>query len=202
MVTESSEVLDALVLQKRKQLVAAWERACGWPYATHVDVHGPQYQDVVEGRDYLHHPPSSSCGDLAHWGYEQVGLHPPWINRASMPGGWRVGRNVNTLVYPPIGTCTEAQEWTPYAAVDGGDVLIVSNRWPQGSDAHVICVLARVVDGGHVVFSTAEYGNEHGDPSRVGSIKQHALRTGHLLGAKRIRVWISLDRVVRAMHAR
>lgn len=211
MVVGGSDVLDDLVLQLRKQLVAWWEWACCAPEATHVATHDPRYRIVTEGRgrDYLAHKPASSCGDLPHFGLEKIGVRLPWVNReATLGNRWRGSwLNINQLCPPPIGACPEAQDWTPDAPVDGGDVVIVANHWPSGSDAHAVCVLSAAQGGAglevgasHTRWSTAEYGNEHGDPTNVGGLRYRTLRSGHLLGPRRIRVWLSLDRVVRAAY--
>jgi hypothetical protein len=208
MVTGGADALDDLVLQLRKTIVAWWEWACGAPEATHVSTDDPRYKIVTEhrGRDYLAHPPASSCGDLPHFGLEKIGVRLPWVNREARLGNrWRGSwLNINRLVHPPIGACPETKEWTPDADVQGGDVVVVANRWPSGKDAHAVCVLARTVEVGELetseLWSTAEYGNEHGDPANVGGLRYHVLRSGHILGARRIRVWLSLDRIVRSAY--
>jgi hypothetical protein len=203
MVVGGTDVLDDLVLQLRKTIVAWWEWACGAPEATHVSTNDPRYKIVTEhrGRDYLAHPPASSCGDLPHFGLEKIGVRLPWVNReATLGSRWRGSwLNINQLVYPPIGACPEAKEWTPDVDVQGGDVVVVANRWPSGKDAHAVCVLHTEVDP-HPEWSTAEYGNEHGNPRDVGGLRYRILRSGHILGSRRIRVWLSLDRVVRSAY--
>lgn len=211
--TTDADPLDGAVHILRKQICAWWRWACGWPEATRVTTDDPRYRIVTEnrGRGYLASAHGSSCGDLPHFGYEKIGIRLPWVNReAKLANRWRGSwLNINRLVHPPIGACPEAVPWPPDAPVDGGDVVIISNRWKDGgSDAHAVCVLAPpethggagAGDAGHMLWSTAEYGNEHGNPANVGGIRERVLRTGNLLGARRIRVWISLDRVVRSAY--
>lgn len=128
-----------IVHEYRKRLVEVWESVT----PAHID--SPEAQRVAQGRQ--HH--TSTCADLAHYGYEEVGLRHRQINRAPH---WRVGVNVSRLAWWP-----EVTRIAPprLEGVMGGDVLI---RWanPSATDAHVVCVLAHHELSG--ALSTAEYG--------------------------------------------
>ncbi len=55
----------------------------------------PVYVEETEGRDqkafWTHY---SSCGDLSQGLAWHMGVRKPYVNRATMPGGWHPGRNL------------------------------------------------------------------------------------------------------------
>jgi len=110
--------------------LARW--ACGYGSIGKLD---PVYIDVTEGRDargaWKHY---SSCADLAHFIAKRCGVRQTWVNRSDddFAGPWVSGLNVSKLAKPSV---SPAADYEPGA----GDIWIVSNTWPQGSDAHV-CV--------------------------------------------------------------
>jgi len=114
--------------------VALVEYACGWSAGRSKD--DPVYLAVVEHRDV---PPwrahYSSCGDLAHWLLERLGLDEPWVNRASL-GHYRIGANVASLAGCPIHSLPSGADWQP----EPGDILEIWNA-ATGSDAHVCVAL-------------------------------------------------------------
>jgi len=113
--------------------VALVEYACGIS-SEGRDKDDPVYQQVVEGRDVApFRARYSSCGDLAHWLLERLGLDEPWVNRASL-GHYHVGANVSDLSGCPIHLVPSGADWAPAP----GDILEIWNT-PGGSDAHV-CV--------------------------------------------------------------
>jgi hypothetical protein len=176
-VVGGAEVLDDLVHSTRKLAVAWLEWACGHPYADSVPETDQRYQIVTEGRD----KPTkgySSCADLAHWMLYRVGVRLPWINRAEHQG-WRDQVNVSRL-------CAHSVPWTPLADVQGGDIVVIANRWPSGYDAHVVCVID---DNGDGTWATAEYGQPGG------ALCQRRVQSG-VMGYRRIRVWLPLGRVL------
>jgi hypothetical protein len=110
---------------------------------------------VTEGRDRPPWPNTySSCGDLAHGLYEQLGVRTPWVNREAL-GQYRQGKNVSLLAYAPAARAPRAGD-----LYEAGDVLIVWDK-ADTSDAHVICVLEEFPDQG--VILTAEYGRPGGE---------------------------------------
>jgi hypothetical protein len=113
--------------------VALVEYACGTtPHGRDKD--DPVYQAVTEGRDVApFRAKYSSCGDLAHWLLERLGLDEPWVNRRSL-GHYRVGMNVSDLSACPIHSVPHGADWAPRP----GDILEIWNA-ASGSDAHV-CV--------------------------------------------------------------
>jgi hypothetical protein len=113
--------------------------ACGWDDGRGKD--DPVYAAVTEGRDV---PPNrahySSCGDLAHWLLERLGVREPWVNRASL-GHYVVGANVWELASCPV-HIVPGQDYMPAP----GDILEIWNT-PIGSDAHVCVALSVPVEG-------------------------------------------------------
>jgi hypothetical protein len=107
----------------------------------------PVYKAVTENRDTPGAWPwqpgyYSSCGDLAHWMYEMLGVRFEWVNRKSL-GHYKVGMNVSRLAYNAFSRDPEPDE-----LYNPGDVLIVWQR-KDTTDAHVICV------------------NDHSDPQNI-----------------------------------
>jgi hypothetical protein len=76
----------------------------------------------------------------------RLGFRMPWINR-NENGGWSMGKNISRLVAHGI----------PYdgRVLDGGEIIIIANKWPSGSDAHCVCVIDQVAPDR---LATAEYG--------------------------------------------
>lgn len=122
--------------------VALCEYACGYDKGRGKD--DPVYLDVVEYRDV---PPNrahySSCGDLAHWLLERLGLDEPWVNRASL-GHYHVGANVSLLASSPVHRLPGGADWSPRP----GDILEIWNA-AGGSDAHVCVYLGPGSTPGH-----------------------------------------------------
>jgi len=172
-------------IHTRRKLAARWlEWACGADEGGAVAERHPRYQTVTEGRDRPT-PGYSSCGDLAHWLLYRLGVREAWVNRAEHRG-WRVGVNVSRLV-------TNATLFSGQA-LECGDVLVIANQWPSGTDAHVVCVLHDLVEGGKRVTCTAEYGQPGG------ALKTYAW-DGTRLGRRRVRVVLPLETVLRkAFH--
>lgn len=150
-----------------------------------------RYRSVLEGRVYK--PPSSSCGDLAHWMLYRMGVRLPWINRKEN-AGWRPGENVSLLCWN-IATraSTAADVYAP------GDVIVV---WTRASAAgvmgneHVVCVIDHDPQSG--VLQTAEYGQPGG------ALKTSELAIGgghHILGTRTVHRWLPLQDVLGAAAA-
>lgn len=128
----------------RRAACALAEYACGYDAGRGKD--DRVYVAVTEGRD----GPGgairrgySSCGDLAHWLLERMGVREPWVNRASL-GQYRVGANVSTLAFGA--PCARS-------SIEEGDVVVVWND-PRGADAHVMIALGWIGD----TLRTANYG--------------------------------------------
>ena len=127
--------------------VALCEYACGWEAGRGKD--NPVYTAVTEGRDA---PPNrahySSCGDLAHWLLERLGVREHWVNRASL-GHYTVGANVWDLASCPV-AIKPSSVFIPVP----GDILEIWNS-AGGQDAHVCVCLAPPHDG---KITLANYG--------------------------------------------
>lgn len=113
------------LLEYRKRAVELLEYACdGSPKKG-----SQRWLEITENRNTLKY---SSCGDLAHWMLFRLGFRVRWINRDENLG-WRMGMNIARLV-------TRGVKYTG-EKLEGGDIIVVSNIWPQGFDAHAICVI-------------------------------------------------------------
>lgn len=147
--------------------LARW--ACGYGSIGKLD---PTYVEVTEGRDKRGAWKSySSCADLAHFIAKRCGVRQTWVNRTDddFAGDWVSGLNVSKLVRPSTAPGSDYE-----AGV--GDIWIVSNTWPRGSDAHVcICLGPSPEQPGEI--STANYGATglQNVESPGGKIASHAL---------------------------
>jgi len=128
--------------------LASW--ACGYGSIGKLE---PTYIEVTEGRDgrgaWKRY---SSCADLAHFIAKRCGVRQVWVNRTDddFAGDWVSGLNVSKLVKPSVAPGPEYEAGL-------GDIWIVSNKWPQGSDAHV-CVCLGPDPEQAAEISTANYG--------------------------------------------
>lgn len=186
----------AAVHAYRLLLVSYWEWACGWgddPLQT-----GSPYDDVIERRHRGWVRGYSSCADLAHGGYESLGVWLPWVNRHHNCG-WRMGRNIE-LLSPGVNPCSEpvSGRFVPQT----GDVVVIANHEPpHPHDDHVVCVID--CDGDWL--STAEYGAAYpvagGLRSRRIVLDSHRVRmassTGHL---RTVQCIVPLVSVLRVAH--
>lgn len=140
---------------------------------------------VTEGRDQgAMRKRYSSCGDLAHWMWYRLGVRLDWLNREEH-GRYGVGHNILRIcgsneVRPALAT----QRFAP------GDVVVIANNWPRGSDAHVVCIIDH--EGEHL--QTAEYGQPGG------ALCQRRFRHG-MLGSRAARVVAPLAVVLRSAFA-
>lgn len=127
------------LLEYRKKAVEFLEYACEGNPKKGSD----RYLEITEGRNA---PIYSACGDLGHWMLFRLGFRMPWINRKEHLG-WKMGVNISRLVTHGI----------PYDGrqLDGGDIIIIANRWPSGTDAHCVCIIDQVAPD---KLATAEYG--------------------------------------------
>lgn len=175
-----------LSISEYRDHASRWLRwACG-PGSGYAESHDV-YQKVTEGRDGPPWPNKySSCGDLAHALYEQLGIRTPWLNRASL-GQWRQGKNITLLAYAPA-----ARAPRPDERFEAGDVVIV---WDQKStsDAHAICVLDEFPEQG--VILTAEYG-QPGAAVRTSGIERDA--DGTRIRGRTVQRVLSLESVLEA----
>lgn len=128
--------------------VALCEHACGYQAGrTKLD---PVYVEVTEGRDgptpaaRAHY---SSCGDLAHWLLERLGVRASWVNRKSL-GHYTIGMNIGSLYGCPIAH-------VPNAPPAPGDICEIWNA-TDSHDAHVCIVLGPGSDDKHLRI--ANYG--------------------------------------------
>lgn len=155
-----------LLHEYRKRAVAWLEHDC----AGNPKLNSPQHLVVTEGRKGKRY---SSCGDLAHRLYYRIGVRSNWINRDEHQG-WKVGVNVSLLVTQSIAYTKQRLE--------GGDVIIVANRWPSGEDAHVICIVDQLEDK---LLATAESG-----------LPGNGLQNRKLPMRRKIRVVLPLEQIL------
>lgn len=154
------------LLEYRKRAVELLEYACD----DNPQKGSPRWLEITENRNTLKY---SSCGDLAHWMLFRLGFRMRWINRDENLG-WRMGMNIARLV--KRGTRYDGQ------TLDGGDIIVVSNIWPQGFDAHAICVINQPNKS---TIVTAESG-----------LPGNGLLTHNLPLSRTIRVVIPLESVI------
>lgn len=157
--------------------------ACG-PGSGYAESH-VVYQRVTEGRDRPPWPNRySSCGDLAHALYEQLGVRARWVNRKGL-GQYRDRKNVSLLAYGPV-----AREPRATDHFESGDVVIVWDD-PETEDAHVICVLEERPEAGEIV--TAEYG-QPGAAIRTSKLERDG--DGTRIRGRTVRRVLSLETVI------
>jgi hypothetical protein len=132
--------------------IALCEWAVGYDHGRSKD--DPVYKLVTENRDGpgpKDRANYSSCGDLAHFLLERLGVRAPWLNRNddNSFGAWKAGVNVSNLwgAACPIDT-VPGSDWTP----EPGDILLL---WNTGYDAHV-CVSSGKYESGRL--TTYNYG--------------------------------------------
>lgn len=112
----------------------------------------PRYVEVTERRDTK---PDwkfySSCADLGHWTAKRVGVREAWVNRDDdlVHGPWERIKNVGKLA---VASAPPRDDYEPGV----GDIWILSNTWPAGSDAHVCVYLGPSGKPGEHL--TANYG--------------------------------------------
>jgi hypothetical protein len=154
------------LLEYRKRAVELLEYACNGNPAKG----SPRWLEVTENRNT---PKYSSCGDLAHWMLFRLDFRMRWINRNENQG-WRMGLNITRLI----------KRGSKYKGVklEGGDIIVVSNIWPQGFDAHAVCIIDQP-DKSKII--TAESG-----------LPGNGLLTHNLPLSRTIRVVIPLESVI------
>ncbi len=114
--------------------LARW--ACGAPELTIGKLH-PRYREIVENRDQKQDwKYYSSCGDLAFWIAKRCGVREAWVNRDddNVHGPWELAKNVAKLA---IASTAPRADYKPGL----GDIWILSNTWPAGTDSHVCACL-------------------------------------------------------------
>jgi hypothetical protein len=171
--------------------LASW--ACGYGSIGKLD---PTYIEVTEGRDKRsawHR--YSSCADLAHFIAKRCGVRQTWVNRTDddFAGDWQSGLNVSKLVGPSVAPRSDYE-----AAL--GDIWIISNTWPRGTDAHVcVCLGPNPQLPGEVL--SANYGasglQEVESPGAKIASHELKLSAGRLrYGAKELVRVLSVDNLV------
>lgn len=175
-----------LSISEYRDHASRWLRwACG-PGSGYAESH-VIYQRVTEGRDKAPWPNKySSCGDLAHGLYEQLGVRLPWVNRAAL-GQYRERKNITLLAYAPVARAAKQGE-----RFEAGDVLIVWDH-ADTSDAHAITVLDEFPEQG--VILTAEYG-QPGAAVRTSGIERD--KNGVRIRNRTVRRVLSLESVLEA----
>lgn len=158
-----------LVPAARKLAVRLLEYACDGSRGR--GQRDPIYVSVTEGRDVgAMRDKYSSCGDLPHWMYSQLGVRLPWVNRGCN-GGWTYlnGRdNISCLYHPSYNPL--AEKYRAGMAFEPGDVGVIWNA-NEGNKTHAFCVVDQLEDG---VMLTAEYGQPGG------KLLTRAIRGGRL----------------------
>lgn len=128
--------------------LATW--ACGYGSIGKLD---PVYVEITEGRDSRSAwRRYSSCADLAHFIAKRCGVRQTWVNRTDddFGGDWVSGVNVSRLVRASL-------EPEPDYEPGLGDIWIISNTWPKGTDAHVcVCLGPAPLEPGETL--SANYG--------------------------------------------
>ena len=160
-----------LLHEYRKRAVEWLEYAC----AGSPPKDSPKHLMVKEGRKVKIY---SSCADLAHWLYFRLGVRSEFINRDEH-NGWKTIVNVSRLVSHSV----------PYVGqrLEGGDVIVIANKWPSGKDAHVICIVDQLAND---LLATAESG-----------LPGNGLQTRKLPMARKIRVVLPLEKVLSEAEA-
>jgi len=190
----SGEWTDADLHEYRKRAVERLEYACGWPPATAVAETDARYREVTADLDPgsrgVKPDPFSSCAVLPMWLYCALGIREPWIDHPLAPGGWRGdGGIVSRLVEQSV-------PWAPATKLEGGDVIIIANKWPSGFDAHVVCIIDQP---DATTLDTAEYGQPGGalEQRMIQGKRMRAIRAdGTLSAGSVVRVVIPLARVL------
>jgi hypothetical protein len=172
--------------------VALVEYACGGAAGRTKD--DPVYLAVVEHRDV---PPFrarySSCGDLAHWLLERLGLDEPWVNRASL-GHYHVGANVSALAGCPVHRAPGSADWVPRP----GDILEIWNA-AGGADAHVCVYLGPGSTPAHARIGNYGAGGMSAAASPGANIRDTVLTyqaVGWVLGLRKVQRVIPLAAAV------
>jgi hypothetical protein len=189
------------------------EHACGYDKGRAKD--DPVYVEVTEGRDGpgpVQRKYYSSCADLGHWLLWRLGVREPWVNRKDN-GGWKSQVNISRLCGPqgvvrgntPGGFLANGKEPAHLATWPGpelGDILIVSNFWPQGSDAHCLVALERTGDkleSGNYGLGGCSSAVSPGAGLRTNTLKWNG--HGWFYGSRMIRRWLSLADVAKIVKA-
>lgn len=186
----AAPLFDPDELHRRRKVAVAWlEWACGAPLSAVAEEH-PRYRVVTANLDPgsrgIHPDPFSSCALLGHWMLLRVGVRLPWLDHPSAPSGWRSdGGVLSRLVAPPVGGNRCGSVWDG-RSLEGGDIVIIANRWPSGRDAHVVCTIDQV-DG---ALCTAEYGQPGG------ALRTHNGFDGKRIGKRLIRTVLPLEAVL------
>jgi hypothetical protein len=193
------ELTEADIHERRKVAVAWLEWACGAPELTEVPEENDRYREVTANLDPgsrgVHPNRFSTCAILAHWMLLQVGVRSAWLDHPAATNGWRADGGVLSRLV------VNAWNWMPDMKPQGGDIVVIANRWPSGTDAHVVCVIDVDEDG---VWSTAEYGQPGGKlkHARVDSRFQTYLSDGRLSYGREPRCLLSLKEVLQKAFTR
>jgi hypothetical protein len=159
-------MIPELLHEYRLRAVERLEYACAG--APKKD--SPRHLEIKEDRRVKVY---SSCADLAHWLYFRLGVRSEFINRDEHHG-WKPIVNVSRLVSQSV----------PYTGqrLEGGDVIVIANKWPSGTDAHVICIVDQLSD---ILLATAESG-----------LPGNGLQNRKLPMKRKIRVVLPLEKIL------
>ena len=148
----------------------------------------PVYDAVTEDRDCG--DVYSSCGDLGHWLLYRLGVRLGIVNRKEHLG-WARGQNISKLAW-----CRYAKTPTRKDTFGCGDIIIIWNK-PEGTDAHLMCVLEDVTTGTIRRITVANYGQPGG---KISTPKVFYVKLGTseriILGDRIIQKWIPLMSVL------
>lgn len=155
----------------------------------------PRYIAQTEGRDVgAARGPYSSCGDLVHGAWYDVGCRSFWVNRKAN-GTYRDRMNISAICYslPPLGRRT----LQPDSLILCGDAFVIWNK-DDTSDAHTFLVLDHIRETGMLL--SADYGQPGGALRRRKLVWETigGVAVAFLVGKtkKRVRVWAPLDCVI------
>jgi len=164
--------------------------------------HGRAESDLIyvahtEGRDQgIRHTSYSSCGDLVHGMWYDVGVRSHWCNRAAN-GTYQVGANISKIANASPSLIRRTLQ--PDSIILPGDVMVIWND-PRTTDAHTFVCLELGDDG---VLLSGDYGQPGGALKRrklqwqtIGGVPV-AFVVGLTSGIKkRVQRWAPLDCVV------
>lgn len=155
----------------------------------------PRYIAQTEGRDVgAARGPYSSCGDLVHGAWFDVGCRSHWVNRKEN-GSYQVGANISKICYSlaPLGRRT----LQPDSLILCGDAFVIWNK-DDSSDAHTFLALEHNRETGELL--SADYGQPGGGLRRRMLVWEHigGVDVAFVVGKtkKRVRVWAPLDCVI------